>query len=187
MHKQLVRFAKKAFFSNLLFSLFLLFGIILFAVFWHISSFSNKSLLFHLSVVHAKVYMIEWVNGKSWKMSLNANIAPWSSQWFEEISVALIWLALIWLALIWLALIWLTLIWLTLIWVTFLSKFLLFLLNIHNLGTHLAHTQMEQIWPNGTFIHYFTIISTYQPKELPSIHFLIFYEKWLFNPNFTPT
>ncbi len=27
----------------------------------------------------------------------------------------------------------------------FVSKFLLFSLNIHNLGTHLAHTQMEQI------------------------------------------
>ncbi len=40
---------------------------------------------------------------------------PWSSRWFEEISVALIFLALIWLALIWLALIWLTLIWLALI------------------------------------------------------------------------
>ncbi len=52
-------------------------------------------------------------------------IAPWSSRWFEEISIALIWLALIWLALI---------------WVAFLSKFLLFSLNIHNLGTHLAHT-----------------------------------------------
>ncbi len=39
-------------------------------------------------------------------------IAPWSSQRFKEISVALIWLALIWLALIWLPLIWLTLIWL---------------------------------------------------------------------------
>ncbi len=108
-------------------------------------------------------------------------IAPWSSRWFEEISVALIWLVMIWLALIWLALIWvtqiwlaliwvtliwvtliwLTLIWLTLIWVTFLSKFLLFSLNIQNFGTHLAHTQMKQIWPNGTFTHYFTTISTY--------------------------
>ncbi len=43
-------------------------------------------------------------------------IALWSSQWFEEISVSLIWLDLIWLALIWLALIWLALIWLALIW-----------------------------------------------------------------------
>ncbi len=84
-----------------------------------------------------------------------AKIAPWSSRWFEDISVALIWLtliwltliwlALIWLTLIWLALIWLTLIWLALIWVAFLSKFLLFSLNIHNLGTHLAHIQMQQI------------------------------------------
>ncbi len=123
-------------------------------------------------------------------------IALWSSRWFEEISVALIWLALIWLALIWLALIWvtqiwialiwltliwltliwltliwLTLIWLTLIWLGFLSKFFLFSLNIHNLGTHLAHTQMKQISPNGTFTYCFTIISTYKPKELPSIHF----------------
>ncbi len=62
-------------------------------------------------------------------------IVPWSSRWFEEISVALIWVTQIWLALIWVTLIWLTLIWLTLVWVRFLSKFLLFLLNIHNLGT----------------------------------------------------
>ncbi len=46
---------------------------------------------------------------------------------------------------------------------------------------------MEQIWPNGTFTHCFTTISTYQPKKMPSIHFYIFYEKWLFNPNFSPT
>ncbi len=78
-------------------------------------------------------------------------ITPWSSRWFEEISVALIWLALIWL----------TLIWLTLIWLTFFVKIL----------THLAHSQMEQIWPKGTFTHCFTTISTYQPKELPSIYF----------------
>ncbi len=62
---------------------------------------------------------------------------------------------------IWVTLIWLTLIWLALIWLTFLSKFLLFSLNIHNLGTHLAYTQMKQISPNGTFTHCFTIISTY--------------------------
>ncbi len=74
-------------------------------------------------------------------------IAPWSSRWFEEILVALIWLALICL---------------TLIWVTFfLSKFLLFSLNIYYLGTHLSHTQVEQIWPNRTFTHCFTIISIY--------------------------
>ncbi len=31
-------------------------------------------------------------------------IAPWSSGWFEEISVSLIWVALIWVALIWVVL-----------------------------------------------------------------------------------
>ncbi len=36
-----------------------------------------------------------------------------------------------------------------------------FSLNIHNLATHLAHIQMEQNEPNGTFIHCFIIISTY--------------------------
>ncbi len=30
-------------------------------------------------------------------------------------------------------------------------------------------------------------MSTYQPKELPSIHILIFYQKWHLNPNFSPT
>ncbi len=53
----------------------------------------------------------------------------------------------------------------------FFVKILTFSLNIHNLGAHLAPIQMAQIWPNRTFTHCFTTISTYQPKELPSIHF----------------
>ncbi len=99
-------------------------------------------------------------------------IAPWSSQWFEEILFSLIWVVLLWFALI---------------WVFFSSKFLLFSLNICNLGTHLAHPQMEQTQPNGTFIQYFTILSTYKPKELSNIHFLILYFKQLFNLTFSPT
>ncbi len=76
-------------------------------------------------------------------------IAPWSSWWFEEISVALIWLALIFLALIWLALIWFTLIWpaliwLALIWVTFLSNFFYFFTQYSQLGTSFS------THPNGT-------------------------------------
>ncbi len=46
----------------------------------------------------------------------------------------------------------------------FLSKFLLFSLNIHNLRTHLTHTQMEQIWPNRTFMHCFTTLFIYNWK-----------------------
>ena len=46
------------------------------------------------------------------------------------------------LILIWLALIWLTLIWFALIWVAFFVKILTFFTFFHNLGTHLAHTQM---------------------------------------------
>ncbi len=53
----------------------------------------------------------------------------------------------------------------------FSSKFSLFSLNIRNLGTYYIHTQMEQIWLNGTFAHCFTTISICQPKELPNIHF----------------
>ncbi len=68
----------------------------------------------------------------------------------------------------------LTLIWLSDLAHFFLSKWLLYSLNIHNLGTHLAHTQMEQIWPNRTSTHCFTTISTYQPNELPSIYFKFF-------------
>ncbi len=75
------------------------------------------------------------------RLAITKKIAPWSSRWFEEISLALIWLALIWLALIWLALIclaliwltliclaliWLTLIWLALIWLAFFVKILTF-------------------------------------------------------------
>ncbi len=102
-----------------------------------------------------QVSVSAWVPRLEAFLTFSPKIAPWSPRWFEEISVALIWLALIWLALI---------------WVPFLSKFLLFSLNIHNLGTHLAHTQMDQIWPNKTFTYCFTTISTYQPKELPGIH-----------------
>ena len=36
---------------------------------------------------------------------LQKNKAPWSSRWFEEISVFLIWVALVWVALNWVALI----------------------------------------------------------------------------------
>ncbi len=53
----------------------------------------------------------------------------------------------------------------------FVSKFSLSSLNIHNLGTHFAHTQLEQIWLNGTFTHCCTTISIYWPKKLPDIHF----------------
>ncbi len=40
-------------------------------------------------------------------------------------------------------------------------KILAILLNIHNFGTHLAHTQIEWNWQNRTFWHCFTWISTY--------------------------
>ena len=53
----------------------------------------------------------------------------------------------------------------------FFVTILTFSLNIHNMGTHWAHTQIEQMWPNGTFTCCFTTISMYLPKELPSIHF----------------
>ncbi len=54
-------------------------------------------------------------------------------------------------------------------------KFLAILLNIHNLETNLTHTEMEWNWQNRTFSHCFTSTSTYWPKELPKIHFYIFY------------
>ncbi len=66
------------------------------------------------------------VNCTEGKQRNPQKIAPWSSRWFEEISLALIWLALISLTLICLAPIWLTLIWLTLIWLTFFVKILTF-------------------------------------------------------------
>ena len=47
------------------------------------------------------------------------------------------------------------------------QQFLLFSLNIHNLGTCLVHTQMEQIWPNGTFTYCFTTISTNNQNNCP--------------------
>ncbi len=97
-------------------------------------------------------------NVNTWK------IAPWCSQWFEEI-----------LVLIWLALTWLDLIWLALIWVAFLSKFLLFSLNIHNLGTHLAHPN-GLFQPNGTFTHCFTTVFAKYP-------FWMFLLKMIFQPS----
>ncbi len=64
----------------------------------------------------------------------------------------------------------------------FHQKFLLFSLNIHNFGTHLVHTQMEQMWPNRTFTHCFTTAP--KPKYLPNIYlkFFFFYKKMTFPP-----
>ena len=50
-----------------------------------------------------------------------------------------------------------------------MSKFLLFSLNIHNLGTHLAHTQIEQMtkWNFYTLFHNNIYISTERIAQYP--------------------
>ncbi len=65
-------------------------------------------------------------------------------------------------------------------------KILIILLNIHNLGTHLAYKPMEWNWQNRTFGHCFTSIATYEPKELP-ISIFKFSIKNDFPPTFDPT
>ncbi len=80
------------------------------------------------------------------KSRSHKKLAPWSSRWFEEILVALIWLALIWL----------TLIWLPLIWVAFYVKIFTFFTQYSQLGnslsTHPGGTNLTK-WNFYTLFH----------------------------------
>ncbi len=59
----------------------------------------------------------------------------------------------------------------------FVKNSYFFPFNIHNLGTHLVHTQIEQIQPNGSFTHCFTTISIQHQNNCPISIFLFFYQK----------